>query len=397
MNRSCLTFVDLEHHRDPDAFPTRLALQKSNAAFQKTAIWPANTVIFIGFFAPDHAVNRTDNGFIPDQDLIRNYPAMRASVVKTILNTFQPLINLRLVFVDDGWDKQNNWPGGVMNFTIPIHDTHTTLKNVEQGINHVATDPTKFPRVRIAFNKLHGAYSFVGREIDNITDPSQETMNLGWLDEDREFGVVKHEFGHTLGLIHEQNREDAPENKKNIGFADPKRVYDFFLSTNGWDKEKTDKNVLNAVSMKSLNASEYDPKSIMRYILDCNLFANPQQFHKEFGCNFPACTSTFVQVKNQEGKFPEQCKSGADFIESVQNLSKLDTELIKQIYPRSNHRLLKNPSLTDDETKEGDTVGGAKEDSDNSFMTIGLPILIAVIVVLIILVVFFATRKKTGF
>jgi len=64
------------------------------------------------------------------------------------------------------------------------------------------------PKIRIAFDSQGGSWSFVGK--DNIDiDVSKPTMNLGWLDgssdtiTDNERGVILHEFGHAIGLLHE--------------------------------------------------------------------------------------------------------------------------------------------------------------------------------------------------
>jgi hypothetical protein len=52
-------------------------------------------------------------------------------------------------------------------------------------------------QVRIAFND-DGAWSYIGTDALSIP-AGQPTMNFGWLDE----GVVLHEFGHMIGMIHE--------------------------------------------------------------------------------------------------------------------------------------------------------------------------------------------------
>src|SRR3546814_14969414 len=60
-------------------------------------------------------------------------------------------------------------------------------------------------QVRIAFND-DGAWSYVGTDALGIP-ANQPTMNFGWLDQ----GVVQHEFGHMIGMIHEhQNPRDNP-------------------------------------------------------------------------------------------------------------------------------------------------------------------------------------------
>ena len=67
---------------------------------------------------------------------------------------------------------------------------------------------TGTPQIRITFDPKAGSWSFVGNENSDIA-PSKATMNLGWLDgssntiSDDEYGVILHEFGHVIGLLHE--------------------------------------------------------------------------------------------------------------------------------------------------------------------------------------------------
>lgn len=75
-------------------------------------------------------------------------------------------------------------------------------------------------QIRITFNPQDGAWSYLGNECLQIKTGA--TMNLGWLDDpvlDAKYsgqdvvsgasnGVVKHEFGHALALIHEFNKTD---------------------------------------------------------------------------------------------------------------------------------------------------------------------------------------------
>jgi len=62
--------------------------------------------------------------------------------------------------------------------------------------------------IRISFDPNDGSWSFVGTENTSI-DKTKPTMNLGWLNGDTdtlsndEHGVIMHEFGHVIGLLHE--------------------------------------------------------------------------------------------------------------------------------------------------------------------------------------------------
>ena len=62
--------------------------------------------------------------------------------------------------------------------------------------------------IRITFDPTSGSWSYVGNEVALIK-PNEATMNLGWIGSSStditatEKGVILHEFGHTLGLMHE--------------------------------------------------------------------------------------------------------------------------------------------------------------------------------------------------
>ena len=114
--------------------------------------------------------------------------------------------------------------------------------------------------VRINFQK-GGSYSYLGTDNLNIPE-SEHTMNYGWFTDqtsEQEFGrTVIHEFGHMLGLIHEQAHPDVdiPWNKP--------AVYAYYAKQ-GWDEAKVDGQVFYRYSHEITQFSEYDKFSIMHY------------------------------------------------------------------------------------------------------------------------------------
>jgi hypothetical protein len=65
--------------------------------------------------------------------------------------------------------------------------------------------------IRITFDSHDGSWSFIGHDILTAKPPSP-TMNLSWVDNTKviskiDKGVILHQFGHTLGLGHEQDME----------------------------------------------------------------------------------------------------------------------------------------------------------------------------------------------
>ena len=71
-------------------------------------------------------------------------------------------------------------------------------------------------------------------------------------------GTTTHEFGHALGLLHEQSYPKGIKWNKDT-------VYKYYAKYQGWDKQKVDYNVIGASDIFYTNGTSYDPLSIMHY------------------------------------------------------------------------------------------------------------------------------------
>lgn len=118
-------------------------------------------------------------------------------------------------------------------------------------------------QIRISFAEKGFSWSTVGT--DALTVPSNEaTMNYGWLEADtplREYErVVRHEFGHALGMIHEHQN---PAATGRIPWDKPK-VYAYYAQQD-WSQADVDFNIFEVYDEDSTNYTEFDPTSIMQY------------------------------------------------------------------------------------------------------------------------------------
>lgn len=68
----------------------------------------------------------------------------------------------------------------------------------------------------------------------------------------------KHEFGHALGLLHEQSYPGGIKWNRDT-------VYKYYAKYQGWNKRMVDNNVLEATDEFYTNGTSYDPLSIMHY------------------------------------------------------------------------------------------------------------------------------------
>lgn len=129
--------------------------------------------------------------------------------------------------------------------------------------------------IRISFCADDGSWSAVGRDALNRSyfPLHQPTMNYGWLDDSSSAAEIKrvvlHEFGHALGCIHEHQ---GPNFTRKWDTA--KVIAAFQGPPNYWSPEDITSNVLQKYSPKGISTTVYDPKSIMLYFFDANLFAD---------------------------------------------------------------------------------------------------------------------------
>lgn len=118
--------------------------------------------------------------------------------------------------------------------------------------------------VKVALAGKMGSWSLLGT--DHLhTDPSEATLNYGWLD----VATIIHEFCHVLGMIHEHQNPRG----KTIQW-DKQAVYTWARQTQGWDETTTYENIIKRYDINQINGSDYDSKSIMLYFFDASLTLN---------------------------------------------------------------------------------------------------------------------------
>ncbi|KAI0061320.1 hypothetical protein BV25DRAFT_1826806 [Artomyces pyxidatus] len=123
--------------------------------------------------------------------------------------------------------------------------------------------------IRIKFDGSDGSWSFVGRDCENAKK-DEPTMNLGWIGAEddsippNEHGVILHEFGHALGLLHEHQ---SPARGGGGAMLDEKKTIMFYKESQlGWDDAMIREQIIDVYADKEVsNFSELDTTSIMHY------------------------------------------------------------------------------------------------------------------------------------
>jgi hypothetical protein len=124
-------------------------------------------------------------------------------------------------------------------------------------------------QIRIGFADKGFSWSAVGTDA-LLVEEDQATMNFGWLTpetDQREYQrVVRHEFGHALGMIHEHQN---PAAAGQIPWDKPK-VYEYYAQQ-GWSRADVDFNIFQVYSEDSTNHTAFDRASIMEYAVPDSL------------------------------------------------------------------------------------------------------------------------------
>lgn len=160
--------------------------------------------------------------------------------------------------------------------------------------------------IRISFLDRGFSWSTVGT--DALTVPSSRpTMNFGWLTPStstREYQrVVRHEFGHALGMIHEHQN---PAAEGEIPWDKPK-VYEYY-ARQGWSHADVDANIFDVYGEDATNFTEFDPTSIMQYAVPDELTVG--SYSIGWNTDFSATDREFMARQ-----YP---KSGGDVVEVEQ-------------------------------------------------------------------------------
>ncbi|MCU5132288.1 M12 family metallopeptidase [Bacillus cereus] len=116
--------------------------------------------------------------------------------------------------------------------------------------------------IRISLQAGGGFWSYIGT--DNLSVPKKETtMCLQGFNsnttETEISRVVLHEFGHCIGVSHEQSNPAA-----NIPW-DREAVYRYFQVIMNWSPEMVDQNVFAKLDPRGVAFTPHDPKSIMQF------------------------------------------------------------------------------------------------------------------------------------
>lgn len=148
------------------------------------------------------------------------------------------------------------------------------VKYWEEHMNITFTFPSAGPYdIFVSFHADKGSWSLLGKNsrVNASANPPKPSMNLGWVEEDSLWtwgqkeenrrSAILHEFGHALGLGHEQWSPNA-----NLDW-DKEFVYADMLKNNPtWTREDVDMNVFAKYQATDVVvASNFDPQSVMLY------------------------------------------------------------------------------------------------------------------------------------
>lgn len=189
------------------------------------------------------------------------------------------LQDFQLAFGDDAWRLSDSLGGNDGKLRIGVWFLNGTAFQREavqkyaqewlvgggaENIEFVFGDNSK-NHIRITFNvATNFNQSEIGRQATRVQNKSLPTMSLGDVrageSENRIRSVIRHEFGHALGLRHEHQHPDGGINwNKPVVLAD--------LAFAGWDAHKVQTNIFDVFSRSYMcrGAPNFDASSIMMY------------------------------------------------------------------------------------------------------------------------------------
>ncbi|KAF9530510.1 hypothetical protein CPB83DRAFT_763109 [Crepidotus variabilis] len=188
------------------------------------------------------------------------------AVVTKVDRLWTPGDNLTYAFMEKATtiyqsNQQQKVKNAILEWQKYANITFECIDNVETAI------------VRISFNLRGGSWSFVGTEVNDV-EKTEATMNLGWVygdstePTDGERGAILHEFGHTLGLLHEIQ---SPDRTGKLTLKHD-AVIDYYSEALQCTPEEVERQIIDVYNSAEIsNYSELDMDSIMMYFMPATL------------------------------------------------------------------------------------------------------------------------------
>jgi hypothetical protein len=143
-------------------------------------------------------------------------------------------------------------------------------------LDFVAAENIGESDLRVFFTPNDGHWSFIGNDSKHSSLENKPTINFDPIDfsninSDDRFGILLHEIGHSIGLIHEHQKDTSPI------IWNKEKVYQDCFNWYRWDKNKVNKNIFNSYNSNDLfHSKEFDTDSIMIYAIPQGWSANYQ-------------------------------------------------------------------------------------------------------------------------
>jgi hypothetical protein len=165
------------------------------------------------------------------------------------------------------------WQGLPADITA-VEEAFETWAKLGIGLSFRRVDTAEEAMVRIGFDPQDGSWSYVGRDILNVRDPLQRTMNFGWpLTTPYGHDTALHEIGHTLGLEHEHQNPNA-----GITWNRDAVLSSFKGSPNFWQEAQIEWNILRKIPEAEVKGTTWDPDSVMEYQFGGGLISEPAKY-----------------------------------------------------------------------------------------------------------------------
>lgn len=187
-------------------------------------------------------------------------------------------------------NQHHRWPSGA-TLKIGFVDGHRAAREM---VAHVAKMWTDYANVHLEFSldapppnadilirfDADACSSKIGTSSRYAAENGEPSMRLCHMDQKIAPGTdpamapesvrrtVLHEFGHALGLHHEHQNP-----RVQIQWNKP-AVYEYYAVHHGWDRERVDHNLFEQLASHSVDASQYDPDSIMHYAFPAQFTTN---------------------------------------------------------------------------------------------------------------------------